>query len=590
MRLLITYMLSVSFAVSAIGQTFKAKCGVSSIPAGQQFKVIYTVDAPGGGFKGPDLKDFNVAMGPNFSQSVQISGNRMQASYSYSYVLSGKKPGTYTIGSASVTANGKRITSNTLTIKITQGGKAVSSQNGQNSSGNNEISQYLFIKGAASKKKVYLGEQLTATYKLYNSVRFVDSGIEKMPSLNGFWSQDVKSPFDHVTWNTEYVNKRQFEVAELKKTVLFPQRTGTLEVDPLAMTFEVQQMSRNFFDNFFGRAKSKRYKIESKPTKITVLPLPTKGQPESFAGAVGDFKISSNVDRAEVSANDAITLKVKIEGTGNLQLLEPLELNLPADFEVYDPKINDDISVLASGVRGIREFEYLIIPRHAGSFKIDAVEFSYFDPSRKKYYTRTAKEIPLRVEKSTTANGSAISSRSMSREEVEMLNQDIRHIYDVSYNTVSEKQTFFGSKGFWLLTGFPFLLLFVAIAYRRKYKERKADVVGKKERKAGRVASKYLKQARASLNANDHSAVFEHVAAAMNGFIADKLRIDTSQFSQERIEEILSERGVERSTIDALHNVMEDCDMARFSAASVGASAATLDGAERVIEQINRQA
>lgn len=588
MRAFVTYSLVLLASTGVFGQTFKAKCGVTSIPAGQQFKVIYTVDAPGGGFKGPDLKDFNIAMGPNFSQSVQISGNRMQASYSYSYVLSGKKPGTYTIGSASVTANGKRISSNTLTIKVTQGGKAVARQNGQ-ASGSNEISQYLFIKGTASKKKVYLGEQLTATYKLYNSVRFVDSGIEKMPSLNGFWSQDVKSPFDHVTWNTEYVNKRQYEVAELKKTVLFPQRTGTLEVDPLAMTFQVQQMSKNFFDNFFGRAKSKRYKIESKPAKITVLPLPTKGKPESFAGAVGDFKISTSVDRAEVSANDAITLKVKIEGTGNLQLLESLDLNLPADFEIYDPKINDDIAVLASGVRGIREFEYLIIPRHAGNFKIGAVEFSYFDPTKKKYYTRTADEIPLRVAKSATSEVGAISSRSMSREEVEMLNEDIRHIYDNAYSTVSEKQTFFGSKGFWLLTGFPFLLLFAAIAYRRKYEERKADVVGKKERKAGRVASKYLRQARASLSSGDHNAVFEQVATAMNGFLTDKLRIDTSQFSQERIEQILSDKGVERSTIEALHKVLQDCNMARFSAASVGASASTLDGAERVIEQINKK-
>lgn len=584
MKLTLYVISFILLQTSVFAQQFTASSSHSQVPVGARFKITYTLDGDASNFSPPALQDFNVLMGPSTSRSVQIVNGQMSSKNSFSYVISPRKAGTFTIPPASVVSNGKRLQSNSLTIKVTNSGQPQAQSSQQ---GGNEISKHLFLKAASSKRKVYLGEQLTVAYKLYNRVRFIDSGIEKMPSLNGFWSQDVKTPFDHVNWKNEYVNGMNFEVAELKKTVLFPQRTGKLQIDPLEMSFEVQQMSRNFFDNFFGRAKTTKVKVKSPTVNIEVLPLPEKGKPSSFGGAVGKFTMKTSVDKTSVPANEAITLKVEVKGTGNLKLLDAPPIEFPADFEVYDPKVNDDIAVLESGVKGKREFEYLIIPRHAGQFEIPAIEFSYFDPSAKRYQSVTSEPINVNVSKGT-GDQSSITSSGYRKEDVKLLGDDIRHIHEDKYSTVEEGNSFFGSAGFWTLFLLPVLVFIAAFVLRKRIEEQRNDIVGKKKKKAEKVAGKYLKAAKQKLTENDTQGFYEQIDKAIAIFLSDKMTLPVSSLSRENIVNELKIRNISNDIIDNYTSIVDECQMARFSGAAAETKGEMMNRASDLITILNK--
>lgn len=571
--------------------TFTAASSHSAVKTGDRFKIQFSTNAEISNFKAPNLSKFRVLSGPNQSTQMSWVNGKTSSSISYTYIVMAAKEGDFTISPATAVFNGKPIKTNSLKIKV---GKGVQVQQGGGQSSGSQTksggtaSDELFIRSTVNRRKVYQGEQIIATYKLYTRVGLAGNELVKNADLNGFWSQEID--FGESVWTKEIIGGYRYSVAKIREIVLFPQRSGKLEIDPLEMKFTVQKRvqggGQSVFDQFFGRVENVEYSLKSKPIKITVLPHPVNA-PVDFTNAVGNLNMVVDVSTNEIKANEAINIKIKVSGKGNLPLIDIPTISFPSDFETYDPKINDNIKTTTAGVSGSKEFDYLIIPRHAGKFKLDPVVFSYFDPSSKKYKTITSKPIEINVLK---ADGSASDNvvYSSNKEDIKVLGNDIRYIHTNNIELSNANENFYGSWKFYLLFILaPLLFVFIYI-FRNKIRVANNDVAGMRKKKAGKIAAKFLKSAKESLEANNKSAFYEDISKALFGYIGNKLNISVAELNQNNIKEKLTAIDVSEQTIQALIDTIELCDMARFAPVSISEQE-VYDKAETIINQIEEE-
>ncbi len=442
-------------AAKAFSQDVKFTASVSKnvVGTGEQFQVDFTVNGNASSYTPPNFGGFQVLSGPNESTSMTSINGVTTETISLSYILMGIKEGEFTIGSATVIANGHRLTTNPIKIKVVKG-RAVPQNNQAQSSGGNDnipatsaanLSKSLFMRAVVDKTNVYQGEQLTLNYRLYTRVNIVSYQVDNLPDLNGFWNEDIKSPQQQVQMHVENVNGVAYHVADIKQTILFPEHSGDLTVDPLGMTFvaRVQVPSNDPMEQFFGGSyKDEKVVVKSKPVIIHVKPLPDTGKPDSFTGAVGSFKIDASIDKTELKANDALNYKVKVTGSGNIKLLKTLSTVFPPDFEKYDPKITDTVTNSENGVSGSRFYNYLLIPRHQGDYNIEPLKFSYFNPATGRYFTLTSKGFHIKVDKGTSeSNVTAFSDAG--KQDIKLLGKDIRYIKTVDNNFSKPGEEFF---------------------------------------------------------------------------------------------------------------------------------------------------
>src|ERR1700754_148384 len=320
---------------------FTASVSKTEVGSTEQFEVTFAINGNGDRFTPPSFTGFLVVAGPNVSTSMSVINGNASSSMEYSYVLIAVKPGTYTIGPANIVVNGKQLSTKPINIKVIKGQAAPQNnnaatppqQNGPDSrvtmhKPGTDISKSLFIRADVDKSRVYLGEQITLTYKLYTRVAIVGSEPEKLPDLNGFYSQDIKNPDQNVHWRTEVYNGSKYNVANIKQTILFPEHEGDITLDPISFFFVVRESNAasddDMFGQFFGSYNDVKYRIKSTPVVVHVKPLPQAGKPEGFGGAVGRFSISTGIDKKELKANEPLNYKIKISGTGNLKLIKPL--------------------------------------------------------------------------------------------------------------------------------------------------------------------------------------------------------------------------------------------------------------------------
>ncbi|HEV7232426.1 MAG TPA: BatD family protein, partial [Bacteroidia bacterium] len=356
---------------TGFGQKLSASLSKNPVAVGEPFQITFSLDASGSGFQGPDMSNFDVLSGPNGAQSMQIINGNMSQSVSYSYYLSAKKEGHFTLGPAFINCGGKKIESNTVTVDV---GKAAAGSKNQQAGTSGKSTrngdENIFVKTIVSKSSVYQGEQVLITYKVYAHLNLVNFKDAKIPSYTGFWSQDVPIT-QNYTVTKENLNGVQYMVVEFRKTYLFPQRSGTLEIDPIEIECIVRQQSSRQQDpwSFWGPAQEDvLYKVKGTGTKIEVKPLPESGKPAGFSGAVGQFSLKAKINKDKVKTNDAVNLNVSITGKGNISLVDPPRVQTPPDIESYDPKPSESINVTAGGVEGTKSIEQVLIPRYAGSF------------------------------------------------------------------------------------------------------------------------------------------------------------------------------------------------------------------------------
>lgn len=556
----------------------------SSVANGSSFQLVYTVNAKGKDLRVPDFAGFDVLMGPSTStsSSVQIINGKMSSEtiVRYTYVLSPTKEGTFNIPSATITVDKQRYQSNALTIKVLPADQA--QQNAQPQGGNRGNQQQavapqqaitsdnLFMRTIVSKTRVHEQEAILLSYKIYSKVDVVNLGDVKLPDLQGFLVQEIEQPRD-LQFVLENYNGSNYNTLTLKQYLIFPQRTGTIEIEKANCTAVVrvrsQRQVRSYFDDFFDTYQEVNKPLATAPIKITVDALPTP-KPADFCGGVGNFSVKSSINANEINANDAITITVKISGSGNIKLLKTPEVKFPADFETYEPKVTNDFKNTTSGATGTKTIEYLAIPRHSGDYEIPETTFSYYDLSSKTYKSLSIPAYTLKVNKGAAQDNAGAVSNFTNQEQVRMLANDIRYIDTNDFALAPKATLFAGTADFWLCYLVPLLLSGLALWFFRKQAKQNADLAMVRNKKANKVARRRLKIAAKYLKDNDKAAFYDEVLRSLWGYVGDKLALPLSELNKENIASKLADRHVPQSDADAFLQLLNDCEFARYAPAA----------------------
>jgi len=584
----------------------------TTVEAGDQFRIRFTVNSQNvNNFNAPDFKGFEVIYGPSTSRQSSfqiINGQTSQtSSITYTYVLIGSKPGTYTINPATIQSGNTLIKSKPLTIKVLKigtGGANLGQQQSSSSSAHrqggqssqptspssNGISSHdLFMTATASRTNVYEQEAILVTYKLYTLVN-ITSLDGKLPTLDGFQIQEIDLP-RNKEFSLETYNGRNYHSVVWSQYVLFPQKTGKLTIPSVTYEGTVVQPNRNidpidaFFNGVSGMIELKK-KIATPTLTINVQPLPNR--PAGFSGAVGNFSISSSLSPQQLKTNDALTLKITINGTGNMKLINTPEVAFPKDFETYDAKVTDNFSKSSSGLTGTRTFEYLAVPRHAGTQTIPATQFTYFDTQTRQYKTISTQPYTIHVEKGKGDASSAVSDFSSNQQDVRQLAHDIRYIKtkDVSLSP-EEEQDRLHSWRYLLWYLIPLLLFFIVTFIGRKQIQDNANLAAIRGRKANKVARRRLKQAERLMRDHKQNEFYDEVLKALYGYTADRLNIPQEHLNKDNVQQLLLDKGVDSELIDQYLGVINDCEFARYAPGDPNANMESIYGkAITLISQI----
>ena len=563
---------------------------------GDNFKVNFVINDNARDFQGPTFKGFSLRSGPNrgTQQSVTMYNGQITNSIqtTYSYTLTADVEGTFTIGSATCTVDGKKLSTNSFTIKVEKMSMAQQQQRQQQQQAQQQRRQAydpwaqqpqpaskidantLFARASVSNTHPYQGEQIIITYKVYTQVPLSQVGMEKLPGNKGFWAEDL-SANKQIKQYEETVNGQHYQVAEIRRGALFAQESGKLSIDPLDLNVlaMVQRQRRRtgtlldlFDDPFFNMAQAVEYPLHTKPVQVNVKPLPSG--PDDFSGAVGNFTVKGGLNLNKVKANEAVSYRLTVSGHGNLMLITPPSPQFPSSFEVYDPQIEDNINKGDNGVSGNRSYEWVLIPRSQGKFTIPAYRFIYFDPSTAQYVTLTIPEQTIDV-----AKGKA--STSSIKDDVTLLNRDINYIHPIDdLDTATDEEH--AGLPFFLSIAVIGLLTVAAIFQTKKHQADTLDVTGMRKKRATRIARRRLKKAAALLGSDDTNAFYEEIYKAIWGCLSDKYSIPLSQLNRDSVSACLVEKQVPNDQQESIMKVLQDVDIARFTPGDAHAQKQTI--------------
>lgn len=562
------------FSVNLIAQRFYATVNENKISENDRLQVTFTFEGKDvnklSNFTPPSFKDFRVFSGPNQSTSMQIINGNVSASLAYTFILLPNTTGSFTIGTASIAYDGEQYKTEPITVTVVKGEPKPREEKSQSVS-NEEIAKNLFIRTIVDKNKAYIGEQVTVTYKLYTRLNIASQmSISKLPQYQGFWAEEIETS-PNINFATEVIDGKQFSVGILKRAALFPTQTGKLEVTPFELNVPVRiQKKRNpnniwddFFGDPFGRGETIEYLAKSNKAVIDVLPLPENGKPESFKGAVGNFDFNVFLDKTETVTNEPLSIKMKINGRGNIKLLEMPSFELPTGFERYEPKINEQIN--RSGIiSGAKEAEFLFVPRIAGTREIKPIEFSYFDPSKKGYITLRSQPLKINIKQGTDAYVSDFASK----ENIKQFGDDIRFI-KTSYRDIEKtKSLIIYQPLLWTVLAVPLFVLVGMIGWKRKQDKLAGNVQLLKYQKAQKVARNRLKLAKKLMTENKNEEFYSELSLAFFGYLEDKLHIPKADFTIEIAQSELRKKGITDELVSRVKSIAGKSEFVRFAPGS----------------------
>lgn len=552
----------------------------SAVVMGKTFRLSYTINTHDAkNFRIGNIIDFDVLSGPSQSSSSStsiINGVRSSSkTITYTCILRPKREGSLIIPAATIIAKDKAMTSKELTVNVlppdqhnSQTGQPTLQGRGSTTSQTGKISDNdLFIVATVNKKNVYEQEALLLTYKIYTTVNLTNvSG--KMPDLKGFHTQEVELPKGNREFELEHYKGRNYRTIVWSQYVLFPQQSGQLEIPSITFEGTVAQRVQNYdpFEAFFnGGSSYVNVKKDIRTPRITidVKPLPTN-KPESYCSGVGSFSISSDISTTELKENEAVTLKLVISGIGNMKLLKTPEVKFPADFEVYDPKVDNKFTLKTGGLSGNKVIEYLAIPRYGGTYTIPPIEFSYFDVKTGTYKTLSTASYTLNVAKGSGTVSSAPVGY-VSKEELRLIGKDIRYINLNDSRYHAKGSYLYGTMGYWLWYIIPFTVFIVIIFVYRKQAVENANIAKVKTKKAGKVATRRLKIAKQKMRDADKAGFYDEVLKALWGYLSDKLSMPISELSKDNISIKLSQSKVSDALINECISLIEECEFARYA-------------------------
>ena len=575
MRKVILFFILISTVIGAWadGITFTANAP-EVVVSGDQFRLSYTINSQKvRDFRAPSIQGFEVLMGPSRSTQYQNYNGVVTNSITFTYILMAEKEGTYKIPGATIVADGNNYTSNSVEIKVlppdqssSNAGSGSSARSSRNQANSGKITdKELFMTATASKTNVYEQEAILLTYKVYTQVNLTALNGD-IPDLKGFHTQEVELP-NQKTFTLEHYNGRNYNTTIWRQLVLFPQQTGKIEIPSVTFEGTVSQMvaSADPFDAFFngGNYVNINKNIVTPKLTINVKELPA-GKPANFSGGVGEFTLSSSISTQELKTNDAVTIKLVISGTGNMKLINTPEVGFPQDFEIYDPKVDNKFNLTRNGLSGNKVIEYLAIPRHAGTYTIPPIEFSYFDLKSQSYKTLKTDAYTLNVAKGE-GNSDQVVANFTSKEDLKVLGQDIRYIKTGDTQLTKKDDYFFGSTSYYLWYIVPLALFIAIMVINRKQAMENANVAKVRTKKANKVATKRMKNAGKLLAEKKSEAFYDEVLKALWGYISDKLSMPVSQLSKDNIEEELQKHQVADELIKEFINNLNECEFARYA-------------------------
>ena len=579
MKRILIFFTSVLLTLTALSAQDKVSF-TASAPAtvymDTPFQLVYSVNASAKDLRAPDFQFFEILAGPfeSHSSSYQNINGKATSSVnvSYTYTLLPNKVGTFKIPGAAIEVDDEKYVSNAMTIKVLPADKAQSQgQGGAGSPATGAETQRIsndniFIRTSVSKTNVYEQEAILVTYKLYTLLDVAQFTEMKFPDFNGFLKQEIAQP-KNAQLSYENYNGKNFGTVVLYQVLLFPQRTGEINIDKANFTaiLRIQNKAqvRSIFDDFFDSYSNVQKSLTAPGARITVNALPA-GKPASFTGAVGNFSLSSSISKTNLKANDAGIIKVVISGTGNMKLLQNPEIKFPEGFEVYDPKADNKFSTNANGVSGTKTIEYMFIPQHAGVFNIPSAELSYFDLNDRTYKTLRTPAYRLNVAKGVGGENTIVGNYT-NKEDVTQMAKDIRYIHTGKIKLHAEETPLFGSMLFWMMFLIPLLVAGILFIYFRKQIRENADISLMKTKKANKVAQKRLKLAQKFLTEGKKSQFYEEVMKAVWTYLSDKLSIPVASLNKENIAAEMTERGINNELTDQFTNILNTCEYASYA-------------------------
>lgn len=553
-------------------QQFNATVDRSTVGQFDRFQIYFTFE--GGDVNGisnfhpPALTGFRILSGPNQSSSMQIINGKVSGSITFSYIVQPSNIGEFTIQSASIDYNGKTFHTQPLKLKVEKG----TPQQQKESTGGysqEELAKNVFIVAEANKTRALLGEQITVTYKLYTKLNISSPQITKLPSYEGFWAEEV-GPLQNINFEIGMYKGERYRVAKIKQVALFPSKTGSLSVTPFELNVPVIVKKKKtgndvfdefFNDSFFGRSETVEIKTRSNTIKVEVDPLP-QNPPASFTGSVGDLSFKAEVDKKDVVTNESITLRLTVGGNGNIKLIKVPDPILPSGFEKYEPKNVENIN-RGSVISGQKIIDYLIVPRTAGEKEIPPMEFTYFNPSSRRYVT--LKSQPFKINVRQGVAGSETASQGFSQSDVKLLSEDIRFIKTSNFNFEPKQEISLIKPWFWFSLIVPFFSLVGAVVFKRRQDKLSGNIQLMRYQKAEKAARKRLKLSKEALDKNNITNFYAELSLALFGYLEDKLGIQKAEFTLEGAAEKLIRKNVTEDLITQLKRIAGKCEYARFA-------------------------
>ncbi|GMN09655.1 BatD family protein [Croceitalea sp. MTPC9] len=563
--------------------TFEMKLSKERLGVNERLRVEFVMNKDGDNFNPPSFNGFKVVMGPSQSISSSWVNGKRSFSKSYGYILTPIAKGSYQIGQATIEIDGKIYKTVPKKIEVTA---AVANPNAPKTA-DDIADENLHLVAEVSKGSPYLNEAVTVVYKLYISPSVTVTNFRPLdsPKYNNFWSQDIPVK-RYDTQNTTYDGK-PFRSVILKRVVLYPQKAGKLIIEPLALEIYVD-VPTNRRDFFGGRIlKQAKKTVSAGRRTLNVKNLPEAGKPNDFGGAVGDFNFSVTTSKSSLNASESLQARVEISGKGNLKLFQLPEPELPSALEVYEPEFDESVRTTLSGMEGKVANNYTVVPSFRGKYPIPSISFSYFNPKTGKYNTLNSDEITINVMEGPEDANASINSTSPNQRLVVPTGKQFHFIkVQPNLSTIGTKY-FFGSNKFYLMLLGPLLLIPLFILLYRKKKEKEQDVVGNKVKKANRLARKYLSKAKKELgNEGDFYIALEK---ALHNYLKAKLKIETSEFSKEKITSLLKGKVVDDTATESFINLLKNCELARYSPFTDVQMQQDYDKASEVISQIDKQ-
>ena len=602
-----------SMALTALAQDVEFKASApAQVIVGKPFQLTYSVNQRAKDLRAPEFTDFDYIAGPYTSQSSStsfVNGKRTSSfTLTYTYTLMASKEGTFTIPPATIKVDGEQYTSNGVRISVlppdqpsnasaasqsaSNSGSSQTAKGGQTSNSTSDLSSNIFMRTLVSKTKVHEQEAILLSYKLYFAGVDVAqlTNNTRLPEFKGFLKQELE--IGEIQTELEHYNGRNYQTAVLYRTLLFPQRSGDITIDPAQFEalLRVQNRAqvRSIFDDFFNSYTTATKALTSPGVTIHVSALPA-GKPTGFSGGVGQFNISSAISSTDLQANEAVTLTLTIQGAGNMKLLKTPAVDWPEGFEVYDPKVTNNFRNSTSGVSGTKTIEYLAIPRAGGTYAIPPIQFSYYDTQADDYKTLTTPEYTLHIARSANEEANAaVVNNFVQKEDIQQLGSDIRYIYanELPEFKIRQSTVTFGTLAFWLCYLVPALLAaLLFIIFRKKIKEN-ADITRVRYKKANKVAQRRLKTAEQLLKADNKTAFFEEIERAAWTYLSDRLSIPTAQLNKENIAQILAAKGVAEALIKDVLHVLSTAEFARYAPTSDHAMQDIYNDTTKIINQL----